>query len=68
MEFVGIFEECCCKRVQSNRTIGRKCGIKRTIEKTENKKKKERTIEDGVNKYQHVYAVPSDPEDFIFIR
>ena len=31
-------------------------------------KKKERTIEDGVNKYQHVYAVPSDPEDFIFIR
>ena len=31
-------------------------------------KKKERTIEDGVNKYQHVYAVPSDPEDFKFIR
>ena len=31
-------------------------------------KKKERTTEDGVNKYQHVYAVPSDPEDFIFIR
>ena len=31
-------------------------------------KKKERTIEDGVNKYQHVYALPSDPEDFIFIR
>ena len=31
-------------------------------------KKKEGTTEDGVNKYQHVYAVPSDPEDFIFIR
>lgn len=67
MEFVGIFEECCCKRVQSNRTIGRKCGIKRRTEKTENKKK-ERTTGDGVNKYQHVYAVPSDPEDFKFIR
>lgn len=66
MEFVGIFEECCCKRVQSNRTIGRKCGIKRRIEKSE--KKRERTTEDGVNKYQHVYAVPSGPEDFIFIR
>ena len=67
MEFVGIFEECCCKREQSNRTIGRKCGIKRRIEKTK-KKERERTTEDGVNKYQHVYAVPSDPEDFIFIR
>ena len=33
-----------------------------------NLKKKERTTEDGVNTYQHVYAVPSDPEDFIFIR
>ena len=31
-------------------------------------KKKERTTGDGVNKYQHVYAVPSGPEDFIFIR
>lgn len=54
MEFMGIFEECCHKREQSNRTIGRKCGVKRTTE-------------DGVNKYQHVYAVPCDPEDFIFI-
>jgi hypothetical protein len=66
MEFVGVFKECCCKREQINRTIGRKCGIKRRIEKSE--KKRERTTEDGVNKYQHVYAVPSGPEDFIFIR
>jgi hypothetical protein len=47
MEFVGVFEECCCKREQSNRTIGRKCGIKRTIEKTEEEKKKRERLKMG---------------------
>jgi hypothetical protein len=42
-------------------------GLREGLKKLK-KKERERTTEDGVNKYQHVYAVPSDPEDFIFIR
>lgn len=60
MKSVVVKEFRAIEQLEGN--VGLREGLKKL------KKKRERMTEDGVNKYQHVYAVPSDPEDFIFIR
>lgn len=60
LKSVVVKESRAIEQLEGN--VGLREGLKKL------KKKRERMTEDGVNKYQHVYAVPSDPEDFIFIR
>ena len=60
LKSVVVKESRAIEQLEGN--VGLREGLKKL------KKKRERMTEDGVNEYQHVYAVPSDPEDFIFIR